>query len=244
MKNYIYLFVLIFYSLNSFGQAKSYLLEITHLKDGFYVYVNYGTYNNERYPANAMYLVTDKGVILFDTPWGESYYQPLLDSIWKKHHQKVIMCISTHFHKDRTGGLKYYRSKGIKTYTTYKTDSLSKINHQNRAQFLMAKDTTFHIGGYFFQTYYPGPGHTIDNIAVLFPNEKIVYGGCFIKSTEDKTPGNLEDADVKEWGNSLKNLQQKMPNPEYVIPGHNDWKNKNSLQHTFKLVEDYNNAHP
>lgn len=185
MKNFVFQSLLIFSSINSFGQAKNYPLEITHLKEGFYVYVNYGTYNNEPFPANAMYLVTNKGVVLFDTPWDERYYQPLLDSIWKKHHQKVTMCISTHFHKDRTGGLKYYRSKGIKTFTTYQTDSLSKMHDENRAQFLMSNDTTFHIGRYSFQTYYPGPGHTIDNIVILFPNEKLLYGGCFIKSVND-----------------------------------------------------------
>jgi metallo-beta-lactamase class B len=244
MKDFLVLFMLLFCSVNIFSQKKNYPLEITHLKDGFYVYVNYGTYNNERYPANSMYLVTGKGVILFDTPWAKEYCQPLLDSIWKKHHQKVIMCISTHFHEDRTGGLKYYRSKGIKTYTTYKTDSLSVINHKNRAQFLIAEDTTFHFGNYFFQTYYPGPGHTTDNIAILFPNEKIIYGGCFIKSVKDENLGNIEDADVKDWGNSLKKLQQKLSNPDYVIPGHNDWKNKTSIQHTLNMVEEYNKVHP
>jgi metallo-beta-lactamase class B len=243
MKNYSFLFVLIFCTINSFGQAKNYPLEITHLKDAFYVYVSYGTYNSERYPANAMYVVTNKGVILFDTPWDEQYYQPLLDSIWKKHHQKVIMCISTHFHKDRTGGLKYYRSKGIKTYTTKKTDSLAIIHHDNRGPFLLNDDTTFNVGGYTFQIYYAGPGHTIDNVQVLFPREKILYGGCFIKSVEDKNLGNLDDADVKEWGNSIKNLQEKFPDPEYVIPGHNNWKNKNSLQHTLHMVQDYNTVH-
>lgn len=243
MKNWLFLMLFILCSINGFSQKDEYPLEITHLKGNFYVYISYGTYNSERYPANAMYLVTKKGVILFDTPWDKQYYQPLLDSIWKKHHQNVIMCISTHFHKDRTGGLKYYRSKGIKTYTTCKTDSLSIIHHENRAQFLMAKDTTFHIGGYSFQTYYAGAGHTIDNVEILFPKEKILYGGCFIKSVKDKNLGNLEDADVKEWGNSLKKLQQKLPNPKYVIPGHNDWKNKNSLQHTLNMVEDYNRMH-
>jgi metallo-beta-lactamase class B len=237
----VFLFLLLWmFSMNVFGQIGSYPLQITHLKGNFYVYVSYGMYNNEHYPANSMYLLTNKGVVLFDTPWDEEYYQPLLDSIWARHHQKVIMCISTHFHKDRTGGLKYYRSKGIKTYTTFKTDSLSIIHHANRAQFLIAGDTTFHIASYNFQVYYAGPGHTLDNVEILFPKEKILYGGCFIKSVADKNLGNLEDADVKEWGKSLRRLQSKFSNPEYVIPGHNDWLDKNSIQHTLKMVEDYN----
>lgn len=240
MKKTIFFLLFFTCSLGCFSQKNKYPLEITHLKDNFYVYVSYGTYNGERYPANAMYLVTNKGVILFDTPWGEEYYQPLLDSIWTRHHQKVIICISTHFHADRTGGLKYYRSKGIKTYTTRQTDSLSIVHHAKRAQFLIPQDTTFHINGYNFQVYYAGPGHTLDNVEILFPKEKILYGGCFIKSVVDKSLGNLEDAHVKEWGNSLRKLQEKFPDPEYVIPGHNGWRNKNSVQHTLEMVNEYN----
>lgn len=240
----ILIFLLGAFALNGFTQKNNYPLKITHLKDNFYVYVSYGTYNGEKYPANAMYLVTKKGVVLFDTPWGDQYYQPLLDSIWARHHQKVILCISTHFHADRTGGLQYYRSKGIKTYSTLQTDSLSKIHGDKRAQYLMHGDTTFNINGYHFQTFYAGPGHTLDNIEILFPKEKILYGGCFIKSVDDKSLGNLEDANVKEWGNSIKRLNEKFPNPQLVICGHNDWHNKNSVQHTLEMVIDCNKNHP
>jgi metallo-beta-lactamase class B len=243
MKKIISLILCVLFSIHGFCQENKYALQITHLKDNFYVYVSYGTYNGEKYPANAMYLVTAKGVILFDTPWGDQYYQPLLDSIWKRHHQKVIMCISTHFHTDRTGGLKYYRSKGIKTYATHQTDSLCIVHGDNRPQYLIPQDTTFDIGGYQFETFYAGPGHTMDNIEILFPKERILYGGCFIKSVEDKTLGNLDDADVKNWGQSIKTLQQKFPRPEFVICGHNDWHNKNSVQHTLNMVIDFNKNH-
>jgi metallo-beta-lactamase class B len=222
MKKIIFLISYVLFSIPGFCQKNKYVLEFAHLKDNFYVYVSYGTYNRERYPANAMYLITKKGVILFDTPWDEQYYQPLLDSIWARHHQKVIMCIATHFHTYRTGGLKYYRSRGIKTYTTHQTDSLCSIHHDNRAQYLVPQDTTFHIGGYEFETFYAGPGHTMDNIEILFPKERILYSGCFIKSVEDKTLGNLDDADVKNWGQSIQKLREKFPNPEFVICGHND----------------------
>jgi metallo-beta-lactamase class B len=243
MKKFISLTFYVLFSIPGFCQKNKYALEFAHLKDNFYVYVSYGTYNGEKYPANAMYLITKKGVILFDTPWDEQYYQPLLDSIWARHHQKVIMCIATHFHTYRTGGLKYYRSRGIKTYTTHQTDSLCSIHHDNRAQYLVPQDTTFHIGGYEFETFYAGPGHTMDNIEILFPKERILYSGCFIKSVEDKTLGNLDDADVKNWGQSIQKLREKFPNPEFVICGHNDWHNKNSIQHTLNMVIDFNKSH-
>ena len=140
----------IFSLTNLFAQAKNAKLKITHLTGSFYIYTTYNTYQESQVPANGMYLVTDNGVVMFDTPWDTTQFQPLLDSIKLKHNQRVVMCFATHWHSDKTAGLEYYRQQGIKTYTTVLTDELSKKNNKKRAEILMAKDTVFHVGQYSF----------------------------------------------------------------------------------------------
>jgi metallo-beta-lactamase class B len=212
-------------------------LQITHLTGDFYIYTTYNLYKGEQIPANGMYLVTTNGVVLFDTPWDTAQFQPLLDSIRARHHQQVQLCIATHFHDDRTAGLAYYRQQGIKTYTTRRTDSLSQQKNHKRAQFLLAKDTTFHIGQYTFDTYYPGPGHTADNIVLWFPKEKILYGACLIKSVEDEDLGYLGDANKTAYAATMRNVQQKCRHPRYVIVGHGDWSSTRSVAHTRAMAE-------
>lgn len=221
----------------SFGQTRDYHLKVTHLTGNFYVYESFGTYKGQKIGANAMYLVTNKGVVLFDTPWDTAQFQNLLDTIYARHHKKVVMCVATHFHEDRSGGLEYYRSKGIKTYTTRMTDSLSRLKGEKRAEFLMDHDTTFHIGQFSFRVIYPGGGHTIDNIIVWFEKEKILYGGCLIKSADASNLGNLADADIHDYAKTIRNIQSLCRNPKYIITGHDDWRNKHSLQHTLELAE-------
>jgi glyoxylase-like metal-dependent hydrolase (beta-lactamase superfamily II) len=150
------------------------------------------------------------------------------------------MCIATHSHDDRTGGLEYYKQQGIKTYTTRQTDAICKAQGRKRAEFQMTNDTVFQIGQYAFQTYYPGPGHTSDNIVIWFGKDKILYGGCLIKSTEATTLGNLADANVKAWETTLRNIQRKFGKPDFIIPGHDGWKSRKSLKHTLRLVRRYN----
>lgn len=191
------------------------------------------------FPANGMYLVTVKGVVLFDTPWDTTQFQPLLDSIKTRHNLNVIMCISTHFHNDRTAGLNYYKQKGIRTFTTKQTDDLSKEKNEPRAEYLIYQDTTFNLGQNSFETFYPGKGNSPDNIVIWFGKEKILYGGCFIKSTETESPGNLSDANINEWIISVKRVQAKFDKPNYIITGHQDWTSKNSLTHTLKLLKKY-----
>jgi metallo-beta-lactamase class B len=236
--------LLLFFTLtNAFGQKKIAPLEISHLTGDFYIFTTYQDIDDAPFPANGMYLVTKDGAVLFDAPWDTTQLQPLLDSINIKHHKKVVMCIATHWHSDRTAGLGYYGRQGIRTYTTKQTDEFCKEKGKQRAKYLIDHDTTFTIGEHTFQTHYGGPGHAPDNIVIWFPNQKILYGGCLIKSVDAKNLGNLEDANVKQWAITIKKIQTKFGKPNFTIPGHQSWKSKNSLNYTLKLVEEYNRKH-
>jgi metallo-beta-lactamase class B len=194
-------------------------------------------YEGNRIPANGLYLLTAEGALMLDTPWDSTQFQPLLDSIQAKHQKTVKLCIATHWHSDRTEGLQYYKERGISTYTTQLTDELSKKNQKKRAEFIMKNDTLFQIGQIAFEVYYPGEGHTADNIVVWFPKEKILYGGCLIKGVDDKTLGYLGDANINEYENTLRKVQKKFPNPKYIIISHSGWNNLNSLKHSIKLAK-------
>ena len=235
----IILIIAFFFSLtNIFGQTNEPKLKISHLTGDFYIYTTYNTNEGSKIPANGMYLVTENGVALFDTPWDTTQFQPLLDSIRLKHNKDVTICIATHWHSDRTDGLEYYKQKGIKTYTTKLTDDLSKKNNKKRAEYLIEKDTIFNIGQYSFETYYPGQGHTEDNIVLWFNKEKVLYGGCLIKGAEAENLDYLGDGNVFEYETTLKNVQKKYPDPKYIIVSHHNWNNINSLKHSIKMAKE------
>jgi metallo-beta-lactamase class B len=222
-----------------FGQKEN-KLQISHLTGDFYVYKTFSMYQSQLISANAMYLVTDDGVVMFDCPWDKKQYQPLLDSIKARHNKPVIMYFATHSHGDRAGGIDFYRKKGVKTYTIALTDQILKKNKESRAEFLISTDTVFTVGKHQLRMYYPGKGHSSDNVIAWFDQEKILYGGCFIKSTTAADLGYLGDADVKAWEQSVKEVQTRFKDPKYIITGHDDWENLESLSHTLKLVQRYN----
>jgi metallo-beta-lactamase class B len=229
---------LVFSLADIFGQTANAKLKISPLAGDFYIYTTYNTYENSQVPANGMYLVTNNGVVMFDTPWDTTQFQPLLDTIKARHNKDVVMCFATHWHSDKTAGLEYYRQQGIKTYTTVLTDEFSKKNNKKRAEFLMTKDTVFNVGQYSFETYYPGEGHTSDNIVIWFKKEKILFGGCLIKGVDDETLGNLSDANVLEYASTLKNVQKRFRDPRFIIIAHSDWRNINSLKHSIEMAEE------
>jgi glyoxylase-like metal-dependent hydrolase (beta-lactamase superfamily II) len=218
-------------------------LTITRIIGNFYVFTTYKNYKGTLFPANGMYVITSQGAVLIDTPWDTTQLQPLLDSISNKHNTNAVLCIATHSHEDRTGGLEFLRKKGVKTFTSLRTDSICKLKNEKRAEFQFNKDTTFTVGQYTFQTFYAGEGHTPDNIVVWCEQKKILYGGCLVKSTESPDLGNIADANIQLWESTIKTLQAKYNNADYIITGHQDWRSKQSLDHTIQLLQQYKNTH-
>lgn len=236
-KKNIFTVLALFISAFYWGQSETPKLKITHLMGDFFVFTTYNTYKGQLTSSNGLYMLTEKGAVMIDTPWDTTQFQPLLDSIKTKHNKSVVLCIATHSHKDRTAGLEFYKRKGIKTYTSKQTDEICKEQGEKRAEFYFARDTSFKIGNYSFQTFYGGEGHTKDNIIIWFDKDKILYGGCAIKSFEATDLGYIREANLKAWPLTLMKVKQKFPDYKFVIPGHQDWSSVKSIDHTLELLK-------
>ncbi len=231
------IFVGIASSANLSSQENTPRLTISHITGDFYIYTTYKLLDGKPFPSNSAYVLTNKGAVMFDTPWDTTQFQPLLDSIQHRHNKNVVLCIATHYHNDRTAGLDFLKQKGIRTFSSKLTLDLCKEHHENQAEYYFTHDTTFTIGDRTFQTYYPGEGHTKDNIVLWFADENILYGGCLIKSTESNDLGNIADANLAEWPATIQNVIRRFTKPKYAIPGHFGWADNNGLEHTLQLLQ-------
>jgi metallo-beta-lactamase class B len=212
-------------------------IEFSQLTNNVFVHITYKDIEGYTFPSNGLYIVTDEGIIIIDTPWNESQFQPFLDSLEKRHQKKAILSISTHFHDDRTAGIDFFKQNGIKTYSSNKTKDLCLKNKENVAEFTFEKDTVFNFSGTIIETYFPGEGHSPDNIVIYLKNEKILFGGCLVKSTENKNLGNIADANLKDWSKSVENVLKKYKEAEIVVPGHFSWSSNKNLKHTIDLLK-------
>jgi metallo-beta-lactamase class B len=238
----VVILVSLFFSISLLESKEHIPLYIRQLTDSTYIFITFQDVNGTPYPSNGMYLITDEGIVMFDTPWDTNQVKPLLDSIQAKHNQKVKFCISTHSHSDRTAGLEILKQNGVKTFTSLKTDSISILDKEKRAEFHFLNDTTFAVGNLKIETYYPGAGHSKDNLVLWIPSLKMLYGGCLIKSTVAFNMGNTDGADIDSWINVINKLISKYPNAEYVVPGHFKYGNFSTLQHTLDLLNEYKNS--
>lgn len=211
-------------------------IQVTPLTKGLYVHTSWKLLDGNPFPSNGLIAETKDGVVLVDTGWGEEPTKEILDWVEAKMHKKVTLCIVSHGHDDRLGGITVLQQRGIKVISTKQTAAIAAKDGHPQPEGILPADSTFTVGGRKIRTFYPGPGHTSDNITVWFPTEKVLFGGCFVKSTEAPTLGNIADADLKAWPNSLRRVISTFPDIAYVVPGHQSWKSKKSLQHTLDLL--------
>jgi metallo-beta-lactamase class B len=81
-----------------------------------------------------------------------------------------------------------------------------------------------------------GQGHTSDNIIGYIPSENALFGGCLIKAL-GATKGNLTDANIREWSETVELIKKEISKLEIVIPGHEKNGGKELLEYTIELFE-------
>jgi glyoxylase-like metal-dependent hydrolase (beta-lactamase superfamily II) len=86
------------------------------------------------------------------------------------------------------------------------------------------------------EVFYPGPGHTEDNIVVWIPSDGVLFGGCLVKAIENIGLGNTADAFVDRWASTIRGLQTKYADAKIVIPRHGRIGNLDLLKHTIELI--------
>ncbi|UIR57899.1 BlaB/IND/MUS family subclass B1 metallo-beta-lactamase [Sphingobacterium sp. SRCM116780] len=216
--------------------AQNPVLKIEKINPKLYVHTTYNVFNGQQYSANGLYLITKKGVVIFDTPWDQTQYQPLLDSIKNKHHLPVIAIFASHWHEDRAGGFAYYNKIGVPTYATAQTNTILKANNKASSTKEIVLGKTYRIGGEKFKIEYFGEGHSLDNTVVWFPKYQVLNGGCLIKSAEATNLGFVGDGNVAAWPATIQKLEHAHPVIKKVISGHDNWKLDGHLERTKELL--------
>ena len=171
-------------------------------------------------PANGLLLMTESEALLIDTPWTEDQTERLLDWIEGDRGLSVAGVITTHFHPDCMGGIEAVHRRGISTYGLSLTAELARQDGREPPKALFEKSRELTFGDEKLELFFPGPGHSHDNIVVWMEGSKVLFGGCLVKNATTKHIGYLGDAEVDRWAASVQKLRERYPEAELIVPGH------------------------
>lgn len=232
---YLLVIVLIWLSTNIWAQEQQYEIDITEINENVYLYHSYSDYQGQKISANGLVVDAGDSVLMIDTPWGNDQTIQLLEWINAKLQKPVALVIITHAHADRIGGIEVIHERGIRTIGSKLTTVYAlRWGYQPPLE-SFEKQHIINIGNFKAEAFYPGPGHTVDNSVVYIPAYNLLHGGCFVKSVEATSLGNIADADLDSWPASLQVVQERYPDIRTVIPGHGSIK-PGAIENTLKLL--------
>ncbi|MGJ8561064.1 MAG: subclass B1 metallo-beta-lactamase [Litorimonas sp.] len=190
-------------------------------------------------PVNGLVVVDGEEVTLVDGAWGELATVSLLEKIRTETGKPVTKMIVTHHHADRTAGVDAAEREGIEVFTHPTTPMLAARAGwpapNTSVAALGAPKSRILVGR--VEVAYPGHGHASDNLIAYLPDERILYTGCAARGAGSETLGNIEDADLPKWRESLLWTKATYPQTLTVVPGHGKGANLSLIDATIALID-------
>lgn len=181
---------------------------------------------------NSLVYIGKNHVTLVGATWSSESAEALKEAVGNITEKPIEEVINTNYHPDRSGGNHFWKSEGCSIHSTEQTYDLLKSDWEAICDWTrqglkdypvvpLALPTHTHKGNFTLQNdkievLYLGPSHTEDGVFVYLPDEKILYGGCILKPHL----GNLDQANIKEYPNTLYRLKKMNLPIEMIVAGH------------------------
>jgi metallo-beta-lactamase class B len=207
-------------------------VSVRRLAPGVWIHTTLGSEAYGRYPANGLVVEDGEEALLVDAGWNPQQAERLLTWAREELRRPVRAAVVTHFHNDRTGGAKALTERGLPVYGLEETSRLATTRGESAPSHTFAQ--VQQLGP--IDLFFPGAGHSQDNIVVWHRGSGVLFGGCFVKDAAAKNLGNVADADTSAWPASLERTRERFPQVRIVVPGHGLPGGRELLVHTQELL--------
>lgn len=196
---------------------------------------------NAGFTANAGFVVTSQGVVVFDALGTPALGKALIAAIRKRTSLPIRYVVVSHYHADHMYGLQAFRDETSALIIAqhqarnYK-DSLDAgkrlrqreqslapwVNDATRViqpDLTFENDIVFTLGGKTFRVVYAGPAHAPDDSMMLVNPGGVLFAGDIVQN--HRIPFmNSDEVNTTNWLAGLdKVLEMK---PSHIIPGHGE----------------------
>lgn len=215
-------------------------IELIKVNGSFYIHKTWFDFPGfGRYPSNGLIVVKNGRALLIDTPVTNRQTKILYNHLRNSLKSIITKVVVGHSHSDCMGGLSFLHEKAVESICSEKTKQICVSQKLPIPRQAFSDSFEFEFEGEKVVCRYFGAGHTVDNIVVYFPDSKILFGGCLIKSMTSKDLGNIQEAVVQAWDETVAKIKKAYPEIKVVIPGHGESGDITLLDHTIELVNQY-----
>lgn len=232
MKSFIVCTTLLCSSLILFGQEQgikvSDKLELIQLSSETYMHISEG--------SNGMVTISNGEGIIVSTPPTDEATSELIGWVTNWLKVKIAGVVIDSWHTDNMEGLDVFQSMQIKSYANEMTRKIAAEKGLPIPQFGFNGEMELKVGSKKLVLQHFGPAHTSDGIVVWIPGEKILFGNNGVRNFNGWV-GNIGDAYIQEWAETIKKVKTAFGSAKYVIPGHGNYGGSELLDYTINLYQ-------
>ncbi len=191
---------------------------------------------NEGFMSNAAFVVTNEGVVVFDTLGTAVLGKKLVEAIRKVTDKPIKRVIVSHYHADHIYGLQGFQDLGAEIWAHKSgqdylaSETATRLMRERRetlfpwvdensrlvaADKWLEGDTDFKMGGLHFELHHVGPAHAPDDMVMLLKEDGVLFTGDLIFIGRVPYVG---DADSRSWLVAIDRLIAFKP--KFLITGH------------------------
>lgn len=193
------------------------------------------TPENKGWNSNCHFVVTKKGVLVFDTGSSELIGNKIKSAIKSVTNQPVRWVINSHSHADHWLGNAAFSDKGVEIITSNQTLITMKEHGPGAVEFysrvtegkigstqivyptlLVTQEQKRNFGGIDVEFIFSNNGHSPGDVLMWLPKQKIIFGGDVLSS--DWMPMITGHGNVPNLINTLDTIAKLKPT--IVLTGH------------------------
>ena len=234
--HFIILFLLFECRTKDTSLYESHILKVERVTERVFIHTSYlRTFGFGKVNCNGAIFVDGKEALIFDTPTSNASAEELINFVQKSLGYAIVAVIPTHYHNDCIGGIAAFSEHQITAWASAQTIDLANTDSLELAATSFNGELKFQLANETIDISYFGAGHTQDNVVAYYPSEKVLFGGCLIKSI-GASKGYLAEADTSEWSTTVASILSTY-DIDFAIPGHGKVGNDELLNYTVSLFE-------
>ena len=209
----------------------------------------------EGFISNAGFIITKKGVVVFDALGTPALAHAMLMRIRAITKMPIKLVISSHYHADHIYGLQVFKEAGAEIWAPkgaldyfYSDNAKNLLEARRELLFpwvdektyllkpdrIISKDTEFSLGEHSFLINFFGPVHSDGDLSLLIKKDSVLFSGDIIFTGRIPFIGN---ANVDRWLDILGQIKKR--SVDYILPGHG--KISSDGAKILSITEDYLN---
>ncbi len=204
------------------------ILELVQLSPETYVHMSQG--------SNGLVTVDNgEGVIISTPPTDEATAQ-LINWMRDSLKVKITALVIDSWHPDNMEGLDVAINEKIPSYANEMTRKIAAEKGLPVPQKGFTGKMELAVGDKKLVLQYFGPAHTSDGIVAWLPGERILFGSNAVRNMNGWF-GNMGDASLDKWSETVSKVKAAYGPAIYVVPGHGKFGSPELLDYTIRLYQ-------